>query len=217
MRRRVKRAISLIEVVISMGLIVLLISSLFFWYRAISKQRQDFSQLLGPLMEERYAYQRLQQLFSSVEMPLFTASDGGLVFIFDRGLFPQPELSGKVLGRIYYDAPQRCLCLGLWPYPMGNPLPTIPSQAIILLDRIDHFQIEFYQPPDLFKKPVDPETVGTPRPQERWQNSWLSSYTHPPAMIKLTITREEIHPVKEHTLEYRFALPSLVFYPKEVA
>ncbi len=215
MRKR-KRPISLIETIVCLGLVALLLSSLSFWYRSVTHQKHLFNKLKGPLMEERYAQQRLQRILSNVGRPFFTStSDKSLLFIFDRGPFEHPKLSGKVLGRLYFDEPSNSLCLGIWPYPDKDHPEYHPSQTVVLLDGVAQCYFSFYSPPDLFQKPVDPEEVGHPRPREGWQDEWLNSYDTMPALVKVVIERDLAKGIKGHTIEYQFDLPYAILFPKE--
>ena len=207
-----KRAISLIEVIVSLGLLSLLLSTLFFWYHSLNKQKEDYNHLKGPLMEERYAYQRLQHILNKADCSLFATESGSLVFVFDRGPSPLSDLSGQVLGRLYYDAIHQSLCLGVWPHPKSEK--TDPSQTCILLDGVEACSFAFYSPPDPFKKPVDPEEVGNARPTEGWQDEWKSSYKTLPALIKISIARDESKGIKEHTFDYLFDLPVPVVFAR---
>lgn len=210
-----KRSFSMIETLICLGLVALLLSSLTFWYRSLTSQKEIFNQLKGPLMEERYAGQRLQNIFPTVEAPFFTTSDRSLVFVFDRGTFIEPKLSGKVLGKLYFNETTQTLCLGIWPKPTKENIERSLTQHFVLLDGVSSCHFAFYSPPDLSKQPVDPETVGTPRPQDKWQDRWLPQYTSIPALVKIVITRTPQKGIDNHTFEYLFDLPIEIQYCKE--
>jgi prepilin-type N-terminal cleavage/methylation domain-containing protein len=209
-----KRALSLIEMIITLSLLSLLLTTLFFWYRSLTLQKEAFQQIRGPLLEERYAQQRLQAIFSSVELPFFTPSSSSLVFLFDRGPSLIPELSGKVIAKLYFDEPHQCLCLGVWPKPNKENPRKFPSQTFILLDKVSSCTFHFYNPPDPFKMSVDPEEVGRSRPQEKWQKEWKSAYHIFPALVKISITRDPSKGIKDHEFDYLFDLPVTVLYPR---
>lgn len=215
--RRKKRAVSLVETIVCLGLVAVLLSCLSFWYRSVSQQKAAFNLLKGPLLEERYAHQRLQRILPTAELPFFTVeSDKSLVFIFDRGPFVHPKLSGKVLGRLFFDEAGQRLCLGVWPYPQGDEPRYSPSQTTVLLDGVKDCRFAFYSPPDLFKKPVDPEYVGKPCPHDGWQSEWLRSYATLPALVKVTVTRDKTaRGAKSHTIDYELDLPIGILYPEE--
>ena len=210
-----KRPFSLIEVTISLGLLALLLSTLLFWHRSLSRDKEKFTKLKWPLMEERYAGQRLQHILPKAELPFFKSDlSESLVFIFDRGPFEDPLLSGKVLGRLYHDAATHALCLGIWPYPNKEETRHHPSQTLVLLNRISSCKFEFYNPPDPLKKIVDPEVVGLSNPNEGWQDLWKGDYNKLPALIKLTVTRDLQDELKEPFV-YCFELPVPIIFPED--
>ena len=213
-----RRSISLIEVIICLTLFSFLLSTLFFWYRSFSKQKETFQQLKWPLMEERYAFQRLQTMIPSAQSPLFSAdAESGLVFIFNRGAWQDPELSDTVLARLYLDTQHASLCLGIWPDPTKDEEPTrSPSQTMVLLEGVTQLSFKFYCPPNPFKKPVDPEEVGNPRPKERWQSNWQADYHKLPALVKVIITRKSCTSLDERTIKYTFDLPETIVIPKSL-
>jgi hypothetical protein len=209
-----RRCLSLIEVVISLGLLTLLLSTLFFWYRSLMQQKYELAALKSPLVEEKYAEQRLNHILTRSQLPLFsTYPDHSLVFLFDRGICPQPDLSGKVLGRLFFEESKKSLYLGVWPDPAKNK--ESPCQTTLLLDKVNKCDFMFYYPPDPFKKTVSPEEVGKPKPREGWQAAWKEGYRIQPAMIKITIERDVKINGKNHVCEYVFDLPLPIIYPQE--
>lgn len=207
-----KRAFSLVEMIISLGLFSLLLGTLFFWYHSLSKQKGEQNKLKGPLMEERYAFQRLQHILGKTDPYLFSAlDDSSVTFIFDRGPAPTPEFSGPVLGRLYHDPENKWLCLGVWPHPKSGK--NEPCETTLLLDGVAKCSFEFYSPPDPFKKIVDPEEIGKPRPIEGWQSQWSSTYNRLPALVKMKIARDESKGIEKHEFEFLFDLPSPLIYP----
>jgi len=166
-------------------------------------------------MEERYAFQRLQTMIPSAQPPLFSLEkDSSLVFIFNRGPWLDPQLSDTVLARLYHDSQQECLCLGIWPDPTKEDEPMrSPSQTLVLLEGVTQLSYDFYCPPDPFKKPVDPEEVGKPRPKEGWQTNWQAEYHKLPAFVKLIVKRKSCASFDEREIEYIFDLPETVVIP----
>lgn len=201
--------------IICLGLFTLLLSTLFYWYHSLNQQKGVINSLRGPLLEERYAHQRLKLLFSKIEIPICTApSDKSLVFIFDRGPYPASDLAGQILARLYYDAEREALCLGVWPHPKSEKRE--PSQTCVLLDKLQDCSFEFYYPPNPFRKPVNPEEVGSSKPKEGWQFEWKDSYQCLPALIKVILTRPlASEENKTRTFEYLFDLQVPVIYSKE--
>lgn len=197
-----KHSITLVEVLISLTLLTLLLSSLFFWYHHLTEKKSELEKLKRPYVEERYVWQRLEQIIPKSKLPFFT--DDGLVFRFDRGLCYDPRLSDMVLGKLYHDPNLRTLCLGIWPDPKEEALKD-PSLTLTLLDHVDTLSFQFYSPPPPFQKPVDPEQVGKPRPKEGWQDAW--GYDTLPALVRVTVTHEG------EKREMYFDLDQPIIYP----
>lgn len=190
-----KRSFSLTEVLIALSLISILITALFVGYNHMTSSKLSFRKKEWTRLEQRYCHQRLDKILSSCEGPFFTSSErqahlaaGSLVFTFDRGVAQEPELSGRVLGRLYFDPQAHCLMLGVWPL-----VPSDLSETYILLDSIQSCSMEFYQPPS-FETPVQHPTVG-------WHRSWDA--THLPALCKIEIEREQ----KKHTFAFDLGSP----------
>lgn len=211
-----KRSISLVELLIALGLLSLLLSTLFFWYRTLTTHHAELNRVKGPVSEERYAFQRLQKILPKAEKPFFQSDNNSLVFMFDRGVTPEPFLSGKVLARLYYEPATQSLKLGIWPDPKKTGGARQPTKTLLLLDRVKDARISYYHPPDPFKKPVSPEEVRHPRPIEDWQGTWLEQYEGLPAMIKVTIQREECPGLEGHEMELCFDLMKPIAYPKDL-
>lgn len=211
-----KRSITLVEVLIALGLLSLLLSSLFFWYRNLSSCHSKLNHIKSPLQEERYVLQRLQKILPKAELPFFQSDQGSLVFVFDRGVAPNPALSGKVLARLYYDQSIQGLCLGLWPEP---PKEGSFSETLLLLDHIKKAKISYYHPPDPFKKPVSPEEVGKLRPKEGWQKEWKIEYDSLPSFVKVKLKRDPLPGLEkegDRTIELCFDLMQPIVYPKGI-
>lgn len=209
-----KRSLSLIEVMISLGLLSLLLSTLFFWYHSLTKQKEECRKLKWPLMEERYAFQRLNSCVLKAELPFFT-TESGLVFSFDHGVDSIPALSGKVLAHLYYDATSQQVRLGIWPMPNQDTTFTSPSYCTVLLEGVASCTFDFYQPADPFKQPVNPEEVGKSRPKDGWHQKWEAAYHTLPALVRIYIKRDPKKGLEEPTVHYCFDLPVKIVYPQE--
>ncbi len=180
-----RSAFTLVEVVISMTLFALLLSSLFFWYRHLTYQKGEVERIKRPLIEEHFAWQRLDQVLSKAEAPFFTDHEG-VIFYFDRGVGSDPALSDTVIGKLHYDERLQILSLTIWP---ADPEEREPTQSFTLLDKVTEYSYQFYSPPPLDQKVVDPEQVGKPRPIVGWGNStW--NFDELPALVKLKIKRD---------------------------
>lgn len=199
-----KRPIALIEVLISLSLLALLLSTLFGWYSHLTKQKGELEKIRGPYLEERSACLRLEHILSKAKAPLL--GDGSsMAFRFDRGISANTKLSDTVLGKLYHDPIRKTLCLGVWPLPVDGEAILTPSLSLTLLDHVDQPEFWYYSPPDPFKKPVDPEQIGKPRPKEGWQSEWM--YDKLPAFIQMVF----LHEGKER--EFYFDLNQPIIYP----
>ncbi|MCC5831946.1 MAG: DUF1494 domain-containing protein [Chlamydiales bacterium] len=199
-----KRPIALVEVLITLTLLTLLLSTLFGWYRHLTKQKGELEKIKRPYLEERFVRQRLEQILPKAQLP-FLGEKSAIVFRFDRGITDDPKLSGTVLGRLYHDPARKTLCLGVWPNPVNREAILSPSLTLTLLDQVDQPEFRYYSPPDPFKKPVDPEQVGKPRPKEGWQSEWR--YDKLPAFVHMVFS----HDGKER--EFYFDLNQPIIYP----
>ena len=173
-----KRSFSLIEVMVSLSLFAVLLTSLFFFYNHMTRGKIELHKKAWPLLEERYCHQRLTKIFSTCDSPCFTTQErlsnlsaGSLVFTFDRGIADDPLLCGKVLGRLYHDPEKNRLCLGVWPLSQKEP-----AETYVLLTDVTSMQMSFYEPPSL-----DITYAGT---HKQWTHDSL------PAMIDVQLEHE---------------------------
>jgi hypothetical protein len=209
-----KNSFTLIEVTISFALFFMMASTLFFWYGTISKRKEKFNRLERPLMEEQQAYLRLKKILQTAEIPFFH-SENSLVFIFDMGPYEDPKLSGKVLARLFHDPSSECIFLGIWPAPQEKEILRSPSRTFMLLDKVKTCSFEFFHPPDLFQKPVDPNQVGKKRPKEGWQNLWDGEFETLPAMLKIWIRRHKVLDFSTEKFAFCFDFPIPILLPQE--
>jgi len=199
-------SLSLIEVLISLSLITLLVGSLSFWYRSVTANNAKLEQKTWGLKEERWVDLRLSNILPAIKSHLTSTGEGEIAFLFDRGVWNDPLLSGTILGKLYHDTQRNALCLGIWPHPKQGK---IPSETLTLLEDVTSVTFDFYSPPDPFRLKVDPEKVGKSRPAEKWQSSWDLAYEELPAMIQITFTHNE------HTCRFVYELPYPICYPSE--
>lgn len=200
---------TLIEVVIALGLLSLLLSTLFFWYRQLSTQRSKIEIAKWPTLEVRYAGQRLNTIFSRLQdlEPFFTTdNDSSLVFLFDNSPHSQPELAKTVLACLYVDKEDNTLCLGIWPHPSTGKKE--PFEKQVLLGNISEMGFTFYNPPPFPRKSIDPPEVGYSYPHRGEQSSWRKNYQTRPAMMIITVTRGK------DVLNFAFDLPTSVNTPR---
>lgn len=190
MNRRKKRSFSLIEILISVTLLALLTSSLFYSYRKINFEKKEASHLLKPLLEERYADIKLFRFLSKAQFEqetLFYTQDNHLFFIFDHGAHKEPLLSGSVLGHLYWEKKTETIYLEVRPHPQSGK--ETPFLTYEILPHVQDLSFNFYYPPTDPKKIVDPKTVGDTIPQIGWQEEWKKGYHVLPTFIKVLVKR----------------------------
>ncbi len=206
-----RRSFTLIETMICLSLLSLLLGSLFFWYQHISIQKSKLHAVKWPILEERFAQQRLNTVLRTTQKELFfSPTKDQLFFLFQRGSHPEPLLGGTVLGCLFYDENNHSLYLRIWPNPIDGEILEEPTQVLKILDRIDHAEFKFYSPEDRFKLAVSPGEVGKEKPETGWQSLWKKEYETLPALIKIQLRRNE------HEVEYLFDLDQPILYPFEV-
>lgn len=189
-----KKAFTLIEVLVSSLLLTLLLGTLFFSYRTLSKEKRNHI-----FLEEKYFEKKMTAIFDKVSTPFFTTEKSEVVFTYDRGPHLNPLLSGKVLAKLYLDR-NGLLCLCIWPHPETEKQE--PSETIVLLDHVDQLTLSFYYPPREPKNTVDPKEVGKDRAPKGWNGSWSQKYDDIPLFAQMIIRQG-----KEEK-EFRFDLPS---------
>ncbi|MEZ5315279.1 MAG: DUF1494 domain-containing protein [Chlamydiales bacterium] len=202
-----KHSITLVEILISLTLITLLFTTLFFWYRHLHEKKGELTKLKQPYLEEYHAWQRLQEILPKAQH-FFLGEGSTMVFCFDRGISRNPKLSNTVLGKIYHDPIMKTLCLAVWPNPIQYQRMDSPSLNLTLLDGVEPINtialFEFYLPPDPFKKPIDPKGVDL-SDKEGWNKEWNSSKL--PAFVRINF----LHYGKEKA--FYFDLNQKIFYP----
>lgn len=171
-----RRCFSLIEVLISLGLVSLLLTTLsFFFYQMnmmdIASQKQQ-----SKAFRLRYLESRLGETLSQTTAPkdplkdfyFFTATSSDaiykpnsshLVFTFNNDVSLVDSLfSNHVLGQLFLDN-QGNLTLALAPSPQKwEAHHSIPVQREILLEKVDSMEFNFFVPPESVES-TEPESV----------------------------------------------------------
>ncbi|MCB1180725.1 MAG: DUF1494 domain-containing protein [Chlamydiia bacterium] len=189
-----KRFFTLIEVILSLTLIALLLSTLLFWYNHLLSLRTERETQQMISLQTHLLHQRLKRILPKATATHFftTSTDEtllngqSLIFTFDNGPQSEPRLSDEVLGRLYLNTHTKTLCLGIWPIPEHGKDPHL---TLSLLDHVEHLAFEFYFPPDPFRLIVSPDKVGEKVPKIGWQKNWDSGYCMLPALIKMVVTK----------------------------
>jgi hypothetical protein len=160
-----RRYMTLMELLISMVLAMVLLSSLAYIYQQVDWINTQGERLQKEEFKTRYVENRLNHVLTrtlseydtSKNFNFFTSSNlngllsnqnPSLVFMFDNGTNLSTEQAYHVLGRLFVDQQQR-LCLAIMPSPdmwAENIMP--PAAKEILLENVESLAFEFYVPPE---------------------------------------------------------------------
>lgn len=197
---RKRRAFTLIELLTALGLLSVMLASLFFWTRQLTVSRAQQENAVWPSRLCRYADQRLTQTLPKATGS-FCTQEGALIFTFDNGPHPDPALSGEVLGKLYL-SDHGALCLGIWPKDAPEP-----AETHVLLKDVEELTFSFYYPPQT-RLQVNPDQVGKATPKELWQSTWELEYATLPAMMQLSFVYRE----EKQTFGYDFDAHPIVYW-----
>lgn len=138
--KKPKRAFLLLEVVIAICLLTILFGSLAYLHRRLCVSRRQQKVVYKTFLDEHQAYVLLRSIFDSVKKVQVTQEIGqegpSCCFMFDRGVYRDPELSGQVRGELIFSHQENHLEL------IVHSL-TVPdkSERIVVLDGVK--QVEF--------------------------------------------------------------------------
>lgn len=215
-KKRIRRHVTLIEVLIAMTLTVLVLTTLMFFYRQISTIGSEIDLLKAEHFKLRYLENRLSEIFPRVirendkkkDSVFFSIEEEGpakqsLIFTFDNDVDLDPVFSNHVLGRLYLDQEGSRLSLAYWPSPKrwegGGQ---IPMKREILLEGVGSLAFEFFIPPDREDEekktnPAQnpepnaketPQAAPQPEPKGDWRKlPWLKEYEKLPAMVRVIV------------------------------
>lgn len=219
-----KNHFTLIELLISMALTTLILTTLMFFYKQISYLNTKFDEAQKESFELRFLESRLSYILPRTayertvkhDFYFFTEPDyhsvfknnsQSLIFTFDNGINHDKSFSNHVLGRLYLDRSGN-LTLGMWPSPArwsNDELP--PMKKEILMENVRSLSFQFFIPQERIQSPVANESKNEkvePAPRLSWINKWQQNYKQLPAIVRVEITRAD-H--KKHT--YAFPLPNV--------
>lgn len=225
--KRIKRHFTLVELLVSMALTALILSTLMFFYREIAllNVRYDEDQ------KESFQLRFLENRFSDVlpkavpemtakkDFYFFTEPDyhgtfknnsSSLVFTFDNGIDYDKNFSNHVLGRLYLD-PSGNLTLGMWPSParwVEGEIP--PMKKEILMEGVSSLEFHFFIPQEKVQEAQvnnQKNNKVEPNPRLSWVNRWQQNYKQLPAIVRVEIVR----PVngKDKKFSYAYPLPNV--------
>lgn len=208
---------TLIELLSSLALAAILLTTLFYWYTRFYSQGEQGRDRKGPLIEERYANERLQKIIPQASLKedqktircFFTGKDNCLLLTFNRGVHIDPLLSYLVLGKLYYDSSSSTLKCTYWPLPKKGEHPlTQPSETLVLLDEVEKVEFSYYFPPQDTSCAVNPEEVSPFHPQPGWRSTWEEKYHILPLFMKISVIRKPTPHYSSREILFFFELPA---------
>lgn len=222
-----KRHITLIELLISMALTTMILTTLMFFYKEIvhlnarydEQQRESFqlrflenrlSDILPKAVPEKTAKHDFYFFSDPDYHGTFKNHSQSLVFTFDNGVDYDKSFSNHVLGRIYLDQSGR-LTLAIWPSPArwtDGDIP--PMKKEILLEGVNKLEFHFFIPQDKSEEAVANNNKNDkvePMPRLSWVNKWQQNYKQLPAIVRLEITRTVDN--KDQKITYAYPLPNV--------
>lgn len=219
-----KRHFTLLELIIAMSLTLILMSTLLYFYRDLSKIGFETNKLTDTHFYWQYAGSRLADilprtagvkdedfLFYSIDDSKLTKPGSqNLIFAFDNKVSLDKDFSNVVIGRLYVDNNDQ-LTLAYWPpltrWTNEEQLP--PMKKEILKQNVDSISFEFFVPPEKSKivKPGT-STTGTEIPVSGgWLSKpWLREYHSLPAMVKMIVIPKKQAKNPEPQVIYVFPL-----------
>lgn len=184
-----KRPVTLLELLISLALTVIILSTLTYFYRQVGVIGVAVDQVISDNFRMRYVESRLAEILPKVvsesdkkqDFVFFSVGDEGLtkpgsqslIFTFDNGVSLDKEVANHALGRIYLDKDGN-LMLAYWPSPKRWENGTIPPmRKEVLMEGVENLHFEFYIPPEKLEKKKAPAADNAQPDQKKADNAAL--------------------------------------------
>lgn len=205
---KIKRTLTLIEVVLSMGLVALLLTSLVFLTSYMWRSQTRVREIRKQVLAKELLWTRLEDCLSRLlvissviqkkegdsgrEIPISLISNGREVSFSYRPLVGGPyEINTVRQARLYLE--DECLMFESIPSPLlcDSALADELSEKQIWLQNVDQMRLFFLylpelKPPSKFGLTTD---ASTNQPQEGWNEVWLKEWEKPPQGIVVELTQ----------------------------
>ena len=214
--RYYRRCMTLLEVLIAMGLSMVLISIVVYFYQQLSLINLEMDKAQNEHFQKRYVEYRLNAILPEIVSPtnkdfhffigqnnqgLFNEGSQNLVFTYNNGVKLDKKMSDLVIGRLYLDKNDR-FSLASWPIPKRwkeDEAPPITKEVI--MENVVTLSFSFYAPPDkgqfkFVNKQEGTTTTQLSKPsypstiKNETQNEWKREYRQLPAIIYVKIKRK---------------------------
>lgn len=205
---------TLLELLISLGLTVLLLTTLSFFYQQVSWLDQETERVQKENFQVRYLETRLNKVLPNTlaeyEMKegflfytggdlqgLLSSHNPSLVFLFNNGISMDAKRANRVLARLYLDK-EKNLTLAIWPLPKkwekegGHP----SVHKEVLIDHIESIQFQFFVPPERDRKIIQESIPGSKvqkntekenPPPPKGEKSQKAENNQPPQTLEPTV------------------------------
>lgn len=162
---KTKRHFTLLETLIALGITMLILSTLTFFYRQIDAINSQVEKVQDNSFRMRYVENRLAAILPNAvseadekkDFFFYTTSSSisfgmqgspTLLFTYDNGVKLDKPFSNHVLGRLYLDSDGN-LCLATWPSPSRwVEGVTPPMKKEVLLEGVRELNLGFFVAPD---------------------------------------------------------------------
>lgn len=224
-RIKKKAGFTLIEVLISISLMALILTSLGYFFNEVNHLNRISEGLKQENFKLRYVEDRLMTVLPKSTAPndplkdfyFFTSSstDGqfkpgsqSLIFTFDNGVnLVNPDFSNHVIGRLYLDK-EGALNLTVLPsISRWKNEEGVSARREVLLENVEELNFEFFVPPDRERsffqesQQLPPGLVQEEIEQKgRWINEWRYGYYQLPALVKIHLKIQTRDGLKTKTL-----------------
>ncbi len=229
--RMQRRAFTLIEVIVSMGLAMGVLVTLMGFYAYVSYLGKLGKNQEKMVFQTLYIQSRLSEVLPQAvpsyeagkdekkeiksEYNFFSTHINGmpsLTFLFSGGASTDPLFSGNCLGRLYVNT-HRQFCFATFPSPLQwHQASEIPLKMEILLEGVDSVNFAFFVPLEV-KRDLMWESLSIARagktkadpiaglPQGQWVAEWQNDYRKIPPLVRLEVVKGK------DTIKFVYPLP----------
>ncbi len=193
-----KQPFSLIEMMIALGLLGLLMTSLFFWYQNLATRSKDRPASFQKKTQEYYAFHQLERVFAHLAPPLGSThtyfyternslGNTDIFFTYDHGTDREPAFSGVLLATLHIE--NRQLALTIWPHPQYRD--AMAPRTQILFPEVSQCSFRGLAPRTATTLFVSSHPVGIPPIQPGWHTEWPLEWNQLPGLIHITLTGQQ--------------------------
>lgn len=231
---RKKRPFTLIEIIISLGLTALVLTTLTYFFMQMQEINAKAEKTLERVFQIAYLQSRLSNVIPKAiaentpkkDFIFYTTNESNsemiksgtasLVFTYDNGMDLNKSISNNVLGRLFVDNEKK-LVLATWPSFVRWKEGTMPPmKKEILSENIDDLNFDFFVAPDVDRSKVvgsqdsvQKKKIAHPEPPGTWLKGWRAEYYELPAIMRVNVVKEG------KPISFTFPLPNsnkVLFY-----